>query len=156
MWKKLKGGDPIPPKPAGKAILKAMGFGLIAIAIVAGLAHFSQIPLIMGSFGATCVICGNPDIPFAQPRNVIFGHVVSSAIGLICLNLFGPEFWSMALAVALAIGAMHWGRIVHPPAGSNPVIVMLAQPGWGFLLFPTLTALIYHNVQPDKSYPRYW
>lgn len=164
MWKKIKGGEKLPPRASPAAILKAMGFGVIALSVVAALAHFSQVPLVMGSFGATCVICGTPDSPFAQPRNIIFGHVISTAIGLICLNLWGAEWWSMALAIALAIGAMQWGRIVHPPAGSNPVIVMLAQPGWSFLLFPTLTgavlltltALMYHNLQPGKSYPRYW
>ena len=69
-----------------------------------------------------------------------------------------------AAAVALSIGVMYATRTVHPPAGSNPVIVMLAQPGWGFVIFPTLTgavllvlvALVYHNLPRDKSYPRYW
>jgi CBS-domain-containing membrane protein len=55
-------------------------------------------------------------------------------------------------------------RTVHPPAGSNPVIVFLAQPGWTFLLLPTLAgsvilillALVYHNVSRDVRYPKYW
>ena len=44
----------------------------------------------------------------------------------------------MAMAVGTAIALMMLTRTVHPPAGSNPVIVFLGQPGWGFLLFPTL------------------
>jgi CBS-domain-containing membrane protein len=44
------------------------------------------------------------------------------------------------------------------------VIVMLAQPTWSFLLFPTLVgavlivlvAVIYNNLQPEKNYPKYW
>jgi CBS-domain-containing membrane protein len=164
MFEKLKGGQALPPRPNRSVIIKTSLFGLIAIAIVAGMAQASAMPLILGSFGASCVILGFPDSPFAQPRNVILGHLVSSAIGLLCLTLFGPQWWSMAIAVSLAIGSMHGLGVVHPPAGSNPVIVMLAQPGWGFLLFPTLTgavllimvALIYHNGSADKSYPRYW
>ena len=42
------------------------------------------------------------------------------------------------MAVGTAIALMMLTRTVHPPAGSNPVIVFLGQPGWGFLLFPTL------------------
>jgi CBS-domain-containing membrane protein len=53
---------------------------------------------------------------------------------------------------------------VHPPAGSNPVIIFLAQPGWGFLLFPTLigalllilVALLYNNATRASRYPKYW
>ena len=164
MFDKLKGGQPLPPKASGAQIVRAALFGLIAISVVAGLAQASQMPLILGSFGASCVILGFPDTPFAQPRNVIFGHLISSATGLACLTLFGHDWWSMALAVSVAIALMHAARVVHPPAGSNPVIVMLAQPGWSFLLFPTLTgavllvlvALVYHNQPADKSYPRYW
>ena len=164
MFQKIKGGNPLPPQPPLPVVIRASLFGVIGIATVAGLAQASQIPLILGSFGASCVILGFPDSPFAQPRNVIFGHVLSSAMGLVCLTLLGPQWWSMALAVGLSIGLMHMTRTVHPPAGSNPVIVMLAQPGWSFLLFPTLTgalllvlvALLYHNQPADKSYPRYW
>jgi CBS-domain-containing membrane protein len=53
---------------------------------------------------------------------------------------------------------------VHPPAGSNPVIVFLLQPGWGFLLFPTVlgavivttVALVYNNAVRAGRYPKYW
>jgi CBS-domain-containing membrane protein len=164
MFHKMKGGAPIPPKPADDIIIKASLFGLIAIGLIAALAEASATPLILGSFGASCVILGFPDSPFAQPRNVVLGHVLSTAVGLVCLSLFGAQYWSMALAVCLAIAVMHKLGVVHPPAGSNPVIVMLAQPGWSFLLFPTLTgavllvlvALVYHNLPQDKSYPKYW
>jgi len=33
-------------------------------------------------------------------------------------------------------------RIVHPPAGSNPVIIFLTRPDWSFLLFPTLVGVV--------------
>lgn len=55
-------------------------------------------------------------------------------------------------------------RTVHPPERSNPVIVFLMKPGWDFALFPTLTgavipvldALLYHNVNREDKWPRYW
>lgn len=164
IFHKLRGNQPIPARPKLRSILSSALVGLIALSIIAGLATASGIPLILGSFGATCVILGFPDAPFAQPRNIIGGHVLSSGIGMACLTAFGSHWWSMALAVALAIAAMHWARVVHPPAGSNPVIVMLAKPDWGFVLFPTATgavllvlvALVYHNLPQDRSYPRYW
>ncbi len=70
----------------------------------------------------------------------------------------------MALAAATAIGAMQLTRTVHPPAGSNPVIVMLTAPSWQFLLTPTLlgacilviVALIFNNMPSKRNYPMYW
>jgi len=59
---------------------------------------------------------------------------------------------------------MHLTRTVHPPAGSNPVIIMLTQPSWKFLLTPTTcgalaidaVAVLFNNLRPDVSYPRRW
>lgn len=53
---------------------------------------------------------------------------------------------------------------MHPPAGSDPVIVFLSQPGWSFLLFPTLmgalvviaVALFYNDATHSARYPKYW
>jgi CBS-domain-containing membrane protein len=80
------------------------------------------------------------------------------------LAAFGPHWWSVALSVGTAIALMMLTRTVHPPAGSNPVIVFLTQPSWSFLLFPTLVgtlilvavALIYNNATRDARYPKYW
>lgn len=98
---------------------------------------------IIGSFGASCVLLfGFPDAPFSRLRNVVGGHLLSSAIGLACLHLLGPSWWAMALAGACAAMLMMATDTVHPPAGSNPVIVYLSQPGWDFLLFPTLAGVL--------------
>ena len=119
----------------------------------------------LGSFGASCVLVfGYPDVPFSQPRNVIAGHVISSLVGLVFFAAFGPHWWAVALAEGTAIALMMLTRTVHPPAGSNPVIVFLTQPTWGFILFPTLTgamvlvvvALFYNNATRVAKYPKYW
>nr|WP_265289869.1 HPP family protein [Verminephrobacter eiseniae] len=93
----------------------------------------------LGSFGASCVLLfGFPDVPFSRPRNVIGGHLLSSAVGLLFLYLLGPHWWAMAVAGACAVMLMMATDTVHPPAGSNPVIIFLLQPGWDFLILPTL------------------
>jgi CBS-domain-containing membrane protein len=164
--KKLRGeGIALPPKPSIKAIMLAWLGGFAAIALVAGLAQNLQMMLVLGSFGASCVLLfGFPEAPFSQPRNLIAGHFLSSLVGLIFLTLCGPTWWSVAMAVGTAIALMMATRTVHPPAGSNPVIVFLTQPGWDFLLFPTLigallvglVALIYNNLSRNDRYPKYW
>jgi CBS-domain-containing membrane protein len=121
--------------------------------------------LILGSFGATCVLVfGYPESPFSQPRSVIGGHVLASAIGLLVLHEIGDGPWCLALATGLAIAAMMALRVVHPPAGSNPVIVFLLHAPWSFLLSPTaigaaiivICALLWHRATLRGKYPIFW
>lgn len=165
-WQKLKGDHTqLPPKHSARAIILAWLGGFLAISAVAILANTLSVALVLGSFGASCVLVfGFPDVPFSQPRNVLGGHFLSSLIGLICLNLFGTTWWSVGIAVGTAISAMMLTRTTHPPAGSNPVIIYLTKPVWSFLLFPTvfgaiiliLVALVYNNFTRESRYPKYW
>ena len=163
---KLRGqGAALPARPPLRAIALAWLGGVLAISAVALAGQQWALSLILGSFGASCVLVfGFPDVPFSQPRNVVVGHFLSSLIGLVFLQWAGPHWWAMALAVGTAIAVMMWTRTVHPPAGSNPVIIFLAQPTWDFLWFPTLTgavvlvmvALLYNNLTHPGRYPQYW
>lgn len=153
-----------PPVPLKKIGLACLG-SFLMITVLALLTDAISTPLILGSFGATCVLVfGYPDAPFSQPRNIVIGHIITSLIGLLFLTFLGPNLWSLALAVALAIGIMIVFRVVHPPAGSNPVIIFLVQPSWSFLLFPVaigavlivIFALIYLNLSRAENYPKYW
>lgn len=155
----------LPPKPSWRDVALAWFGGFLAISAVAGLTDAFSAALILGSFGASCVLVfGYPDVPFSQPRNVVLGHVLSSAIGLLFLSLMGPTWWAVALAVGTAIALMMLTRTVHPPARSNPIIVFLTYPSWTFLLFPTLigaivlvsVALVYNNTTRSSRYPKYW
>ena len=166
LLQKLKGDNiPLPSKHSTKAILLAWLGGFLAISSVTLLSNTFSVALVLGSFGASCVLVfGFPDVPFSQPRNVFGGHFLSSLIGLVCLTLFGATWWSVAIAVGTAISVMMFTRTTHPPAGSNPVIIYLAKPAWSFLLFPTafgaivliLVALFYNNLSRKDNYPRYW
>lgn len=155
----------LPARPPLAQVATSWLGGFLGIAAVGYLSLISQAPLVMGSFGATCVLVfGFPDSPFSQPRNIIGGHFISTLTGLVFLTLFGPVWWSMALALATALALMQLTRTVHPPAGSNPVIVMLAGASWPFLLTPTLlgsltlvgVALFYNNLHERRRYPAYW
>lgn len=155
----------LPARPAWNRIALGWLGSLLAIVLIAGLADASQRILVLGSFGASCVLVfGFPELPFSQPRHVLLGHVLSTAIGLAALTLFGPGPLPMALATATAVAAMMALRCVHPPAGSNPVIVFLTHPSWSFLLWPTalgallllVVALVFNNLGSTRRYPQYW
>ncbi|MBY4675326.1 HPP family protein [Marinobacterium sp. CAU 1594] len=119
----------------------------------------------MAPFGATMVILfGLPDSPLAQPKNIIAGHILTTLIGLSVLQLFGVQPWSLGLAVGLAVALMLATGTTHPPAGANPLLVMLTGQGWSFLITPVaigavlivLFGLIYHRVICRRRYPTRW
>jgi CBS-domain-containing membrane protein len=162
-WK--AGGAICPPRASISDITAAWLGGAIAIAAVAYTSTVVQAPLVVGSFGASCVLLfGYPDSPFSQPRNVIGGHFLASLVGLVFLTLLGSHWWSMALAAASGIAIMQLTRTVHPPAGSNPVIIIASAPTWQFLVTPTLAgaailvlvALVFNNLRAERTYPKYW
>lgn len=143
-------------------ISKAGVGGAIAIAIVALLSESSGVVWLMAPFGATCVLLFSvPTSPLSQPANVVGGHFVSTLIGLGVLAVLPVTWWSMALGVGLAIAVMAAMRITHPPAGADPLVVMVAGAGFDFLLFPTLTgsvalvlvAALIHRLAPRIQYP---
>ena len=147
-----------------KVLFASLG-GFIAIALIAFLANYSGYPLIMGSFGASCVlIFGYPESPFSQPKNVIAGHLFATFIGLTFLHFIGPQWWSMALALSVALGVMIATDTVHPPAGSNPIIIFLANADWSFVFLPStlgsitlvIIAFIFINFSSEKLYPKSW
>jgi CBS-domain-containing membrane protein len=158
-------GGKRPPHLGVRAILLGGLGGLLAIGALELLSGNLNVTLLLGSFGASCVLLfGYPDAPFAQPMNVIGGHIICAAIGLAALHWIGPQPWVLALAVGSSIAIMMATRTVHPPAGSNPVIVFLGHPGWGFFLFPVLSgalilvlvAWVYNNCVRKTAYPAYW
>jgi len=139
--------------------------GTIATAALALIEDWQDVVMIVGSFGASCLlIFAYPTSPFAQPRNIVGGHCIATMTGLVFLYVFGLHWWSMATAASTAIALMLLLRVPHPPAASNPLIVMLAGAKWSFLFTPTLTgsvalvmvALVYNNVGIGRQYPTYW
>ncbi|ELV8695527.1 HPP family protein [Vibrio fluvialis] len=94
---------------------------------------------LMASFGATAVLVfGVPDSPLAQPKNVIFGHLITASVGLAFVHWLPVEPWSLAIATGFAISLMLVTKTTHPPAGANPLLIMLTGQSWSFLVTPVL------------------
>lgn len=112
----------------------------LAILVLSGLHQVNgDWVLLMAPFGASAVILfGLPQSPLAQPKNVIFGHLITASIGLVFLHLFGVNGISLAIATGLGVSLMLLTKTTHPPAGANPLLIMLTGQGWWFLLDPVL------------------
>lgn len=146
-----------------RKIIPGLG-GFLAIWFAISFGDLATIPSVMAPLGATCVIAFVlPDSPLARPRNIIGGHVVSALVGLVMLHTAGAHPWSIALAVGLAILMMQLTDTLHPPAGANPLVVMLTGASWSFLFTPVLlgsclifaVAFVYHRML-RVQYPKKW
>ena len=154
-----------PPAPPWKFIFLSSLGAVIAIAITGWLSILSGIPWLMAPFGASCVLAfGVPDSPLAQPRAIVGGHWVATAVGLVVVTLFGDSWLACALGVGLALAAMQITRTVHAPAGADPLIVITAHAPISYLISPVLAgslvivliAWIVNNLRTARSYPKYW
>ncbi|AKX46729.1 HPP family protein [Thiopseudomonas alkaliphila] len=147
------------------ALLAGLG-AMLCITLLSSLGSASSQSLwLMAPFGATMVILfGLPESPLAQPRNIVFGHLLTTLTGLSVAALLGVTPWSMGLAVGLALSLMLLSNTTHPPAGANPLIVMIAGESWSFLLMPVATGsllivmfgVLYHRAISKRPYPQRW
>ncbi len=102
-----------------------------------------DIALIMAPFGATAVLVfGVPESPLAQPRNIIFGHLITAIIGVLFVQFIGVSILTMAIASGLGVSLMLLTKTTHPPAGANPLLIMLTSQSWSFILTPVLSGAI--------------
>ena len=162
---KLRGqSSPDQKSPTVKVLLIAFIGASLAGASLGLLTESSQQALIMGSFGASIfLVMAAPDLSFAQPKNVLAGHFLASAIGLACFHFIGEGFFIMGIALGLTTVAMLFFKVAPPPAGSNPIAIFLAGPDWSFLVTPTLAGALvivalgiaYNNVWADRAYRKY-
>ncbi len=140
---------------------------LVGIGCCALLAHLTQQPFIIAPFGASAVLLyGAPSSPLAQPRNLIGGHMIAGVVGILCCRIFGAGWYTMALAVTLAILAMMVTGTVHPPGGATALLCALqGTTHFSFLLLPLaagvaillasaiLSARIFPGVRPYPAKP---
>ena len=146
-----------------KALLAGI-FSAFTIGVLTILTYKSALGLfIAGSFGSSMVLLfGFPESPFAQPKNVFFGHLITALIGIIFVNYIPlPIYINIALAVGAGIFFMIILNVVHPPAGGNPIIVIIGSVSYEYLISPIifgciiilLFAILVNKFLLKKNYP---
>ena len=154
-------------KEVVKKSLLAGIFSTFTIGVLTILTYKSALGLFLaGSFGSSMVLLfGYPESPFAQPKNVFFGHFLTSLVGILVFQLVPlDQYIQIAFAVALGIFVMIILDVTHPPAGGNPIIVILAAGSYDFLLNPIILgsliiiiyAILLNRFILKKNYPSSW
>ena len=142
--------------------------GIFLISVISY--HFtgaSGAALIVPSMGASAVLVfAVPHGKLSQPWALFGGHIVSAFIGVTCYQLVPDIFLAAALAVGLAIGAMHLLNCIHPPGGATALAAVIGGSainslGFDYMLMPVLlntviifcTAVIFNSFFPWRRYP---
>ena len=146
-----------------KSFIAAL-FSAITIGILTYLTYKTQYGVfLIASFGSSMVLLfGYPESPFAQPKNIFFGHLLTSIVGVLFVNFIPlPIHITIPLAVGIGVGLMIFFNITHPPAGGNPIIVIMGGVSFNYLLSPIITGsiivlifgIILNRFIAKKKYP---
>ena len=120
---------------------------------------------LMFSFGATVfIVFVLYNLETAQPKNIFFGHLVSVLVGIIFNETIGFSFYSLGLSVGVAVALMVYLKVMHPPAASNPLVVLFTDVSFDFILFPVITGTIViilmsifiNKIILKRNYPTKW
>ncbi len=151
-------------------LVSAVG-GVLSIVLVVSIAYAvlgkTGAVLIIPSMGASAVLLfAVPHGRLSQPWAVLGGHLVSAIVGVACYQLVPEPFLAAALAVGLAIGAMHLLSCIHPPGGATALAAVIGGPvihalGYGYVFMPTLlnvaimlaVAIFFNGIFPWRRYP---
>ena len=151
-------------KPLLQKALIAGFFSTITIGVLTVLTYKSTLGyFIAASFGSSMVLLfGFPESPFAQPKNVFFGHLLTALTGVLFVNFIPlPIYISIAFAVGIGVFLMILLNVVHPPAGGNPIMVIIGSVSYDYLIFPIISgcliiillAVIINKLILKKNYP---
>jgi len=120
-------------------------FSTITIGVLTLLTYKTEFGVfLIASFGSTMVLLyGYPESPFAQPKNIFFGHLLTSVVGIFFLYLFPlPLYVLIPLAVGFGVCLMIMFNLTHPPAGGNPIIVIMGSVSLDYIISPVIIGSI--------------
>ena len=146
-----------------KSVLAGL-FSAVTVGVLALLTYKTEFGLfLITSFGSSMVLLfGYPESSFSQPKNIFFGHLLTSVVGIIFLYILPlPIYLLIPLAMGFATALMILLNVVHPPAGANPIIVIMGSVSFDFLVSPIIIGsliilvfgVILNRLILKKKYP---
>lgn len=168
-WLKLLGIE-FSPISHRERLVSALG-GFVAIFAVYWTSRWvlgaAASPFLVLSMGSTAVMLfAVPHGALSQPWPLLGGHLVSGLLGIACLLLIPQPILAASVAIGLALGAMHYLRCIHPPAGATALAAALGDEtvramGFGFVVAPLMLnvliilgiAVAFNGLFPWRRYP---
>ena len=140
-------------------------FSFFTIGVLSALTYTTDYGVfLIASFGSTMVLLfGYPESQFAQPKNIFFGHLLTSIVGVVFVNFITlPIFIMIPIAVGIGVSLMILTSVTHPPAGGNPIIVIIGSASFDYIISPIIIGsvivlvfgVILNRFILKKQYPK--
>ena len=114
------------------------GLLVLAVGILALIAHLSSQPLLMAPFAPSIlIVLTQPRSPGSAPNMLIAAYVVAAVIAVLLKGVLPQEWWAVALATGAAMLALEAFDILHPPAVAVPILVTLGTGEFPLAAFTT-------------------
>ena len=115
---------------------------IVALALLTYKTEFGI--FLIASFGSSMVLLyGYPESPFSQPKNIFFGHLLTSLVGIFFLySVPLPIYFLIGLSVGVGVFLMIFLKVPHPPAGGNPIIVIVGSFSIDYIINPIIIGSI--------------
>ena len=109
-----------------------IGFGFVSF-----ISYHGGVPILIAPLAAsTCILFAAPNSPFARPKNVILGHALSAAIGVVSNHCLGVDWLATTVCVAFAVAMMDATDTMHPPAAATSLLAFTTDQGYLFVFRP--------------------
>ena len=149
-----------------KSVLAGL-FSTITIGALTLLTYKTELGVfLIASFGSSMVLLfGYSESTFAQPKNIFFGHLLTSLVGVFFLYLIPlPHYIIIPISVGFGVSLMILLKVTHPPAGGNPIIVIMGSVSLDYLINPIIIGtgiilifgVVLNRFILKKKYPQTW
>ncbi|MEU6879446.1 HPP family protein [Streptomyces sp. NPDC046712] len=155
-----------PARPApGAALHSISGATAVLLGLVAIGALIHEPVLIPPLAASAALVHSAPTLPLAQPRSVIIGHLLGSAVGFGVLAAVGSSAWAAAVAAGITLAGNIAARTPHSPACATAVVIVLQTPDpvrflpllLGAAVLLVLTGYAASRMRRGAPrYPAYW
>lgn len=158
-----------PPRPPLRHVLAAsvaVSLPLMTLALISN--SVSDLLFLPPIGAAMALIVGAPNLPLAQPRNVVLGHLIGCLTGIVVSRFLGSTIITAAIAAGVAFALMLIARAAHSPATATAIVTVLLPHSseifsdvrlLGFVFASSIMIVmlgILANRLRGLRYPTYW
>ncbi|MFF3651598.1 HPP family protein [Streptomyces sp. NPDC002181] len=155
-----------PARPTTAAAFHSTSAVTAVLLGLVGIGALLHEPVLVPPLAASAALVHSaPALPLAQPRSVVVGHLLATAVGYLALTVAGGSAWVAAVAAGVTLALLMAARTPHSPACATSVVIVLQSPAparFVPLLFGATVLLVLTGYAASRirrkapRYPAYW